>query len=152
MQTRSFVSACLTVSAVTPLVSSRSLLAAEAELEPQVPDRGPLFDVMNQLGAQQARVSESIRIKVPPLAEDGASVAVAISVGLEGVQRLALLAEKNPRPLVADVSLLPGSVPFLSTRIRLSDDSDVIALAWTESGLFMARQLVEVAVGGCGKG
>ena len=55
------------------------------------------------------------------------------------VRALYLLAEKNPRPLIAKISLSPGAGrAMLTTRIRLSSAQYVVAVAQMSDGSFWA--------------
>lgn len=63
-----------------------------------------------------------------------------------------LVAEKNPRPVVCRFEFSPGpGVAEVSTRIRLAESQDVVALARMNDGsVRIARASVVVTMGGCG--
>lgn len=63
-----------------------------------------------------------------------------------------LVAEKNPRPVVCRFEFSPGpGVAEVSTRIRLAESQDVVALARMSDGsVRIANAPVVVTMGGCG--
>jgi sulfur-oxidizing protein SoxY len=92
-----------------------------------------------------------IQFIAPPIAENGAVVPVGVKVdGGIRVHALALLCEKNPRPLAAYYELSPQAVPFIRTRIKMAETASVIALIRTDAGFISAETLIKVTRGGCG--
>jgi len=81
-----------------------------------------------------------VLVDTPPLADNGHSVPLRVVVdspmtASERVQRITILAERNPRPIVASYSLGPMCARAeLSTRIRLADIQEVIAVAGLSDG------------------
>lgn len=76
----------------------------------------------------------------PPLADNGHSVPVRIAVDspmtpADHVRRIVILAELNPRPLVATYHLGPHSGRAeIATRMRVADIQEVLGLAETSDG------------------
>ncbi|MDA0238305.1 MAG: thiosulfate oxidation carrier protein SoxY, partial [Proteobacteria bacterium] len=66
------------------------------------------------------------------------------------VRAIALLCEKNPRPLAAYYELSPEAVPFIRTRIKMRETASVFALVKIDEGFISADTLIKVTVGGCG--
>ncbi|MGH8596462.1 MAG: thiosulfate oxidation carrier protein SoxY [Gammaproteobacteria bacterium] len=93
--------------------------------------------------------TDKVRIGVARLAENGAVVPLKIEVELPDARAIAILATKNPVPLVARFDLPAGTLGFIATRIKLAESSEVVALIDTAAGWYMARQAVEVTIGGC---
>ncbi len=92
-----------------------------------------------------------IQFVAPPIAENGAIVPVGIKVDERlRVRAIALLCEKNPRPLAAYYELSPEAVPFIRTRIKMRETASVIALVKTDEGFISADTLIKVTRGGCG--
>jgi sulfur-oxidizing protein SoxY len=97
-----------------------------------------------------------IRIEMPLIAEDGASVPIAVDVQSpmtpeSHVKAIYILAEKNPRPLNVKVSLTPAAgQASVATNLRLADSGAVRVLAEMSDGTFLttARD-VRVTVAGC---
>ena len=109
-----------------------------------------IADALNGLyGASQATASGSIKIKAPIQAENGAVVPIAVSADLPNVQGIAVLVEKNPQPLVANVSL-NGAEGYFSARMKMGQTSDVHVVCRAGGKLYSAKQTIKVTVGGCG--
>ena len=94
--------------------------------------------------------TDQIEIKIPKIAENGAVVPLTISSSLADVLALSILVEKNPVPLAARFELAPELDVFVSARIKMAETSHVIVIAETREGLYSARELVKVTIGGCG--
>lgn len=81
-----------------------------------------------------------VTVDTPPLADNGHSVPVRVLVdspmtAADHVRRITLLAERNPRPIVANFMLGPHSGRAeIAVRIRLADIQDVLALAQLSDG------------------
>jgi sulfur-oxidizing protein SoxY len=97
-----------------------------------------------------------IRIEMPLIAEDGASVPIAVDVQSpmtpeSHVKAIYILAEKNPRPLNVKVSLTPAAgQASVATNLRLADSGAVRVLAEMSDGTFLtAARDVRVTVAGC---
>ena len=102
------------------------------------------------LGTEQAAPSERIALKVPEIAENGAVVPVSVSTTLENVESISIVVPNNPRPLAANFEILPGTLPDVSSRIKMGETSDVIAVVKTDKGVFRTSKEVKVTIGGCG--
>lgn len=102
------------------------------------------------LGSDAIEPSDAIDLKAPDIAENGAVVPITVSTDLPGVKSIVILAPGNQLPLVAAFDILDNAVPYVSTRIKMADTSDVLAVVQTENGLFSATRTVKVTVGGCG--
>ena len=101
------------------------------------------------LGTDQTAPTDQIRLKVPEIAENGAVVPVTISTALENVESISIVVENNPRPLAATFEILPGTLPDISSRIKMGETSDVIAVVKTDTGLYSTSKEVKVTIGGC---
>ena len=93
--------------------------------------------------------SNQVRIEAPQLVEDGALVPVSMESRIPGTDYLALFCEANPYPVCVGFHVLPGTLPALSTRIKVAQYSQVMALARTPNGWFYAETFVDVTIGGC---
>jgi sulfur-oxidizing protein SoxY len=101
-------------------------------------------------GTDQATPSDQIDLKAPEIAENGAVVPVTVSTRLEKVESISIVVPNNPRPLAASFEISPDALPEVSSRIKMGETSDVIAVVKTDSGLFRASKEVKVTIGGCG--
>ena len=97
-----------------------------------------------------------VTLDLPEIAENGNAVPLHVQVDSpmtadDHVARVLILADDNPRPMVArfDLSPLSGQAD-VSTRIRLGDSQTVTAVAAMSDGSYhMAARSVVVTVGGC---
>ena len=75
---------------------------------------------------------------------------VSIKANLDDVTSIALLVEKNATPLSAVFHLPAGTLPDVSTRVKMGKTGDVIAVVKAGGKLYSARKGVKVTIGGCG--
>jgi sulfur-oxidizing protein SoxY len=101
-------------------------------------------------GTNQATASDQITLKVPEIAENGAVVPVTISTTLTDVESISIVVKNNPRPLVASFEIPAGTLPNVSSRIKMGETSDVTAVVKTAEGLYSTSRQVKVTIGGCG--
>ncbi|NOR52262.1 MAG: thiosulfate oxidation carrier protein SoxY [Gammaproteobacteria bacterium] len=131
------------------LLSPRQVLAAwpKAAFEAK-----GLYEAMKGIsGTDTATGSADIIIKAPDIAENGAVVPIKIDARkISGVTSIAILAEKNPTPLIANFKLGKSTQAFVSTRIKMGKTSNVIAVVSAGSKVTSARKEVKVTIGGCG--
>lgn len=104
---------------------------------------------LQRLGAAQAGPSTAIQLQLPDVAEDGAAVQMSLTTSLPA-RRALVLVRKNRIPLVAEFEFPPGALPFVATRIKLAEDSEVLALVEADGRWFSASRQVKVTLGGCG--
>ena len=104
-----------------------------------------------------AKLNEGkVKLEVPPLVENGNTVPLAIMVdspmtAADHVRKIHLFNEKNPLPQVATFHLSPRSgTAKVSTRLRLADTQNVIAIAEMSDGTFWsASAFVIVTLAAC---
>ena len=101
-------------------------------------------------GTNQATASDQITLKVPEIAENGAVVPVTMSTTLADVESISIVVKNNPRPLVASFEIPAGTLPDVSSRIKMGETSDVTAVVKTADGLYSTSRQVKVTIGGCG--
>jgi sulfur-oxidizing protein SoxY len=101
-------------------------------------------------------VEGGMKLELPELAENGNTVPLSVAVdGPMGndvrVEEILVVAPANPNARVIRFRFSAASVPEASTRIRLAETQDVIAVAKLSNGTFrsVARQ-IKVTIGGCG--
>jgi sulfur-oxidizing protein SoxY len=150
---RSFLRKSLVFSAYS-LASTLGLFAplkVFAQWQAENFKQGPFEESLKQLFKNQP-ISESkdIEIKIPLIAENGAVVPITVSSSLPDIRTISIFVAKNPVPLAARFELSPALDPFVSARLKMAETSEVIAVAETDAGLYSARQLVKVTIGGCG--
>lgn len=106
-----------------------------------------LIRAMGDDGHYQA--SDLVHIEAPMLVEDGALVPVSVKSLIPGTDYLALFCEANPYPVCVGFHVMPDTLPAFSTRIKVAQYSQVMALARTPEGWFFADTYVDVTIGGC---
>jgi sulfur-oxidizing protein SoxY len=107
-------------------------------------------DAMKGLGASAPADSKDIVIKAPDIAENGAVVPVEVSSGIAGTSAIAIIAEKNVTPLVAEFNLAGGTQGFVSTRIKMGATALIRAVVTAGGKSYTAAKEVKVTIGGCG--
>lgn len=106
---------------------------------------------MKGIGATSAADSKDLLLKAPDIAENGAVVPVDVTSNIPNTISIAVLADKNPLPLSAAFDFANGAMPEISVRLKLSQTSNVKAVAKTADGKYYTVQKeVKVTVGGCG--
>lgn len=102
------------------------------------------------------RTEGRISMVLPPLAETGNTVPIQVLVDspmtdTDRVKRVAILSTRNPRALLATMSIGPAAPRAqFSTNIRLNGTQDVLVLAEMSDGtLWQAQSRVLVTVGAC---
>ena len=89
-----------------------------------------------------------LEMVLPATSEDPRNVALTLIA--EGAEALLVVAPGNPGPRVLTVRFGPGTVPQLTTRIRLAGPQTVIAVARLRDGGFVqAAASIDVDEGAC---
>jgi len=102
------------------------------------------------LGTDVTTPSDRIDLKLPAIAENGAVVPVSVNTTLENVESISIVVKNNPRPMAATFEIPSGTLPKITTRIKMGETSDVIAVIKTPDGIYSASGEVKVTIGGCG--
>ena len=97
--------------------------------------------------------SAALEFKVgspPSYAVNGASVPVEIRSNLSNIERLIVVVDNNPVPLIISAELTAAvKLPF-KTLIKMAKDSNVTAVLSAGGKLYRTTRFVEVDIGGCG--
>jgi sulfur-oxidizing protein SoxY len=109
-----------------------------------------LGEALQSIGATRSVDSADIAIKAPDIAENGAIVPIEVLSRIPNTRFIAILADKNPFPLVGTFELVGGAEGFVSTRIKLAETSIVRVIVKAEDKIYSARREVKVTIGGCG--
>ena len=138
-------------SAVFGLMASAGLISvAQAQEWNKAAFEGKsLDDVFKILGAGTPEKSGAITLNAPDIAENGAVVPVGITTTLKAEQ-MAILVEKNPSSLAAQFFIPAGTEPFVTSRIKMGQTSNVYGLVKADGKWSMAVKEVKVTLGGCG--
>ncbi len=109
-----------------------------------------LQDTVKALGGTTAVESKDITITSPDIAENGAVVPVSVTSKLGKTEAISILVEKNPNFLSANFDIPGGTEPFVSTRVKMGQTSNVHALVKADGKYFFATKEIKVTLGGCG--
>ena len=107
-------------------------------------------DALKSMNASSPADSKDIQIKAPDIAENGAVVPIEVTSKIAGTTSIAIMAEKNANPLVADFTLSNGAEGYVSTRIKMGTTSLIRAVVKAGGKTYTAAKEVKVTIGGCG--
>ena len=100
-----------------------------------------------------------VKLELPPIVENGNTVPLTVTVdspisGADHITAIHIFNEKNPQPYVAAFHLGPRSgKAVVSTRIRLADSQQVVAIARLSDGSFWSVSAdVVVTLAACAEG
>ncbi len=139
--------------AVASLLGGLGLLpqAAQAAFNAAAFDAKTMADALKALGAGAPVESKDVTLTGPDIAENGAVVPVGCACGLAGVKRLLLLVEKNPSALCAVFDVSDAVDANFSTRVKMGQSSNVMAVAVMGDGkVLFSQKEIKVTLGGCG--
>ncbi|MCF6338041.1 MAG: thiosulfate oxidation carrier protein SoxY [Gammaproteobacteria bacterium] len=140
-------SGMLSVAASAGLLTPRRVLAAWPETAFTAKSIDDALDTL--LGDTTLATSGDIKIKAPEIAENGAVVPITISTGM-AAESISVLIAKNPSPLACSFALGGSTLGFVSTRVKMGETSDLIAVVKSGGKLYSAKKTVKVTIGGCG--
>ena len=156
-QTRRQILQASAGSTVMALAASAGLFKS-SEAQAQSPvwnkaafDTKTLQETVKALGGTAATESKDITfVTAPDIAENGAVVPVAIASKIAKTESIAILVEKNPNSLSAYFDIPDGTEPFVATRVKMGQTSNVYALVKADGKYFYATKEIKVTLGGCG--
>lgn len=100
-------------------------------------------------GEGEIQESDEVTLSAPIQAENGGVVPIQVSTRLP-VERIAIVAEKNPVPMVSVLDVHGSIGGVYSVRIKMSETSPVHCIVRSGGALFRTSQEIKVTVGGCG--
>ncbi len=113
-------------------------------------------DQIRKFTGGKTPVEGRVKLELPELAENGNTVPLSVAVDVPAgedihVQEILVVAPANPNARVIRFRFSLTSVPQASTRIRLAETQDVMAVAKLSDGTFFsAARQIKVTIGGCG--
>jgi sulfur-oxidizing protein SoxY len=142
----------LRATAIVSLMASAGLItqAQAAEWNKNAFAAKTLDEAVKALGGNAPAKSDAIAIGAPDIAENGAVVPVSVTSSLPKTTDIAILVEKNPNALSASFSIPAGTEPFVASRVKMGQTSNVHALVKADGKWFIASKEVKVTLGGCG--
>ena len=109
-----------------------------------------LKDASKHLNINAETPSADIQIIAPDRAENGAIVQVEVKSNIANTEAIAIFVEKNPTPLIANFMFSNGAEPFVVTRIKMAETSDIKVVVKAGNQYFSNAKNVEVLENGCG--
>lgn len=107
-------------------------------------------DAVKALGGAAPTENKGIQITAPDIAENGLVVPVAVTSNIPKTESIAIMVEKNPNLLSAVFNIPNGTDPFVSTRVKLAESTDVYALVKADGRYYFTKKEIKVTLGGCG--
>lgn len=109
-----------------------------------------LTDAARNLSINAEIPSADIQIIAPDRAENGAIVQVEVKSNIANTEAIAIFAEKNPTPLIANFMFSNGAEPFIVTRIKMAETSDIKVVVKVGKQYFSNVKNIVVLENGCG--
>ena len=154
--TRRRVLALISLLGLSPLISLGVKAAQQMKLVGKPPPTHTLKERLDPILNGRIPKPNGLELDVPAVAEDGSIVPVSFSLkspmsAQEYAQRVYILVDQNPDPLIYSATLSPGlGAAEISTRIRMAKTSIVRVIAETNTGvLYTAEKTTKVTIGGC---
>jgi sulfur-oxidizing protein SoxY len=113
-------------------------------------DTKSFADTIKALGGAGSTESAQIQITAPDIAENGAVVPITVESGIARTQTIAIMIEKNPNTLTASFDIPEGTDPFVTTRVKMAETSNIYAVVKADGKYFHAVKEIKVTLGGCG--
>lgn len=107
-------------------------------------------EALTALGVIIPMSSADIQLTVPEIAENGAIVPVTVVSTLPNVEQISIFVEKNPNVMAANFNIPPGTESMITTRVKMGQTSNVIALVKAGGKFYRTAKEVKVTAGGCG--
>lgn len=107
-------------------------------------------DARQQLQMSNEVVSSQIFIIAPDRAENGAVVQIEVRSAIANTEAMAIFVEHNPTKLIANFMFEAGTEPFVITRIKMAESSNIKVVIKAGSQYFSNQKYVEVLENGCG--
>jgi sulfur-oxidizing protein SoxY len=107
-------------------------------------------DAVKAIGGGAPVDSKEIQITAPDIAENGMVVPISVTSNLAKTQSIFIMVEKNPNTLSASFDIPEGTDPFVQTRVKMGQSSNVYAVVKADGKYYSAVKEIKVTLGGCG--
>lgn len=107
-------------------------------------------EALTAMGVIIPMSSADIQLTVPEIAENGAIVPVTVVSTLPRVEQITIFVEKNPNVMAANFTIPLGTESMITTRVKMGQTSNVIALVKAGGKFYRTAKEVKVTAGGCG--
>ena len=128
-----------------------ALIVRPAQATPET-----MNQAIRQIVGEASMKAGRIKLDLPPLVENGNTVAMGVTVESpmtekDHVKAIHVITEKNPQPNVISIKLGPrAGKADIQTRVRLADTQTVIALCEMSDGSFWSDKVdVVITLGAC---
>lgn len=143
MQRRNFLLGLLSAIILAPINALAAIWNKAAFEAVKLDDASKILDINGET------VSQQIQITAPDRAENGAIVQVEVQSNIANTEAIAILVEKNPTPLIANFMFSNGAEPFVVTRIKMAETSDIKVVVKAGDQYFTNSRNVVVLENGC---
>jgi sulfur-oxidizing protein SoxY len=143
MQRRNFLLGLLSIIILAPINALAAIWNKAAFEAVKLDDASQILDINGET------VSQQIQITAPDRAENGAIVQVEVKSNIANTEAIAILVEKNPTPLIANFMFSNGAEPFVITRIKMAESSDIKVVVKAGNQYFTNSRNVVVLENGC---
>ncbi len=151
MQRRNFLSLLLGSASLLMLpINALAALLNAALWNKAAFETAKLKEASNNLAIRDEVASADIQIIAPDRAENGAIVQVEVKSNIANTEEISIFVEKNPTPLIAHFKFSNAAEPFIVTRIKMADTSDIKVVVKAGSQYFTNAKNVIVLENGCG--
>jgi sulfur-oxidizing protein SoxY len=149
MQRRTFLSVLATGLGSSLLLPFRALAATWQQ---SAFDAVGLNEALKSLAIGNVLSDQALQIVAPDKAENGSIIQIEATSLLPNTEVIYVLVDKNPTALLGKYEFKSGAQPFLVTRIKMAETSDVTIIAKVGEQFYSASKKVEVLENGCGGG
>lgn len=95
-------------------------------------------------------LSDEIEVIAPSYAENGAIVQLTVHSHIPNTEAIAIFVAHNPTALIGNYSFHQAAVPWIVTRIKMAETSDIKIIVKVGNQYFTATKHVKVLENGCG--
>lgn len=149
---RSFLNRCGRAGAVALGFAAgllKPVLALAAEWNKAAFDAISIADALKLTSTAGAVESKDLVLKVQEHAENGAVVQLEVTSRIPGTTSIVIFVEKNPRPLVADMTFQNGAEPYIFLVTKMAESSRIRAVARAGGKSYFTAREVAVTTSGC---
>lgn len=107
-------------------------------------------DALKGMGIASVTDTKQIRLKVPEIAENGSIVPLEIASDVPDTQAIYIVVDKNTQPMVGCFEFTVDAVPFVATRIKMTESSRVRFIVKAGGAFLGTSRDIKVTIGGCG--
>ena len=75
---------------------------------------------------------------------------IVVTSNIPKTEEIYILVEKNPFPLTASFTIPVGTEPYVATRVKMGESTNVHAVVKADGKLYTTSKETKVTLGGCG--